>query len=78
MSQLYTPPSTIDGISRLAKNIRKERGIKHTSALDIAATRAGFQNFKNAKRELSSQGPSTDLQPLYLTVYWPDRDARQS
>lgn len=74
MSQPYTPPSTIAGICRLAKTIRRERGIKHTIALDAAAKIAGFENFKHAKRQLSLHVPST-LVPLYLTAYWDDRGA---
>jgi len=67
-------PSTILGISRLAKKIGRERGIKHTVALDVAAHISGYQNFKHAQRRLSSQAVSRTLQPLYLTVYWHDRD----
>lgn len=37
MNPSYTAPSTILGISRLAKKIGRERGIKHTIALDVAA-----------------------------------------
>lgn len=75
MSQSYTPPSTIAGISRLAKAIRRERGIKHMLALEAAAKIAGFENFKHAKRQLSFPGASSTLQSLYLTVYWDDRDS---
>lgn len=75
MSQPYTPPSTIAGISRLAKAIRRERGIKHTLALEAAAKIAGFENFKHAKRQLSFPGAPSTLQSLYLTVYWDDRDS---
>lgn len=75
MSQSYTPPSTIAGISRLAKTIRRERDIKHTLALEAAAKIAGYQNFKHAKRQLSSVDTFDILPPLYLTAYWHDRDA---
>lgn len=72
MNPSYTAPSTILGISRLAKKIGRERGIKHTIALDVAAKISGYQNFKHAQRGLASQ--AVVRQPLYLTVYWHDRD----
>lgn len=76
MNQSYTPPSTIAGISRLAKTIRRERGIKHTLALDQAAQIAGFQNHKHAKRQFALVTPLEPRQSLYLTVYWHDREAQ--
>lgn len=75
MSQTYTPPSTIPGISRLAKSIRQQRGIKHTQALEAAAKVAGFQSFKHAKRVLSASATADTLVPLFLTVFWHDREA---
>ncbi|HBO94750.1 MAG TPA: hypothetical protein DD667_15820 [Gammaproteobacteria bacterium] len=74
MNPLYIVPSTLRGISRLAKKIVRERGIKHTIALDVAAQISGYQNFKHARRRLASQAEPIVLQPLYLTVYWHDRD----
>lgn len=74
MIQSYIAPNTVRGISRLAKKIVHERGIKHTAALDVAAQNSGYQNFKHAQRALASQAESLVLQPLYLTVYWHDRD----
>lgn len=76
MSQTYTPPSTLPGITRLAKSLSRERGIKHTHALEAAAKIAGYENFLHAKRQLALAGSSTDFQPLYLTVYWRDVEAR--
>lgn len=74
MDQSYTPPSTITGISRLAKAIGRDRGIKYTLALDQAAQIAGFQNHKHAKRQLALVAPAVPLQSLYLTVYWHNRE----
>jgi hypothetical protein len=65
MSQTYTPPSTILGISRLAKSIRQQRGIKHTQALEAAARVAGFQSFKHAKRALSASATADTLVPAF-------------
>ena len=49
-------PSTIDGIKRLAKSIKKDRGIAHTLALDEAARLAEFENFRHARNMLLSDG----------------------
>lgn len=76
MSQAYTPPNTLPGISRLAKSLSRERGIKHTHALDAAAKIAGYENYLHAKRQLAIAVSSTDTHPLYLTVYWRDVESR--
>lgn len=76
MNQSYTPPSTLPGISRLAKAIRRDRGIKYTQALEVAARISGFENFKHAQRQLSHAQPA--LQPLHLTVYWRDHRAERT
>lgn len=49
-------PSSLDGIKRLAKAIKADKGLLHARALDEAATLAGFQNFAHAKRALGSKG----------------------
>ena len=38
-------PSTIGGIKRLAKQIKKAKSVPHHEALDIAARNAFFENF---------------------------------
>ncbi|MDH4874416.1 hypothetical protein [Pseudomonas sp. BN515] len=47
-------PTTLVGIKRLAKTIKKAKGILHAQALDEAAKQAGYQNFRHAQRALSS------------------------
>lgn len=49
----YVPPSTLDGIKRLAKKIKKDRAIKHIEALDVASRLSGYQNFRNAQHALA-------------------------
>lgn len=71
MSGIYIPPSTADGIKRLATSIKRERGIRHHAALDLAAQRAGYQNFRHAQRQLPQVGAST--YPIFLTAYWRTR-----
>ncbi len=78
MNQSYTPPSTLSGISRLAKKLRNERGIAYKEALEIAARIAGCENHAHAKRQLANRALPSQLVPLYLTVYWKDLDNRSS
>jgi hypothetical protein len=67
-------PSTMDGIKRLANSIKVERGIKHISALEVAAKIAGFQNFKHAQNVLNNGGPPPG-HLVYLTAYWRDKSS---
>ncbi len=81
MSSEAIRPSTLDGIKRLAKLLKVERGIKHLRALDDAAQAAGFQNFRHASnvlRTVSKPGLSRPAHRLYLTAYWKDREAGAS
>lgn len=41
-------PTTIVGIKRLAKQIKKTKNIKLHKALDLASQAAGFDNYKHA------------------------------
>ncbi len=78
MSQSFIPPSTLSGISRLAKKIRNERGIAHKEALEVVACIAGFENHAHAKRQLADRASALNLVPLYLTVYWHDQNDREA
>lgn len=80
MSSEAIRPSTLDGIKRLAKSIKVDRGIQHIRALDDAAQSAGFQNFKHARNVLNDGIDRPNARPchrlrLYLTVYWRDKEA---
>jgi hypothetical protein len=76
MSSEAIRPSTLDGIKRLAKSLKVERGIQHIRALDDAAQAAGFQNFRHASKVLSTAASkAARLRPGYrtfLTAYWKD------
>lgn len=48
-------PSSMEGIKRLAKRIKREREISHSDALNEAAKIAGFQNFRHATNAFKSQ-----------------------
>ncbi|MFK8402414.1 DUF5623 domain-containing protein [Pseudomonas sp. BGr12] len=70
MVTLATPPSTLDGIKRLAKAIKREFGITHHDALEEAARKAGFQNFLHAKRAIAKAPAQSYI--AFVTVYWKD------
>ena len=46
--------TTLAGIKRAAKAIKRERGISHAKALDAAAHAAGYQNFRHAQNSMAS------------------------
>lgn len=67
-------PMTLDGVKSLAAQLRKEQGIKHSSALDRAAKAANCANFKHAQRILP-KGRATRSRPyVLLTIYWRDKE----
>lgn len=68
MSSFTAGPSTVDGIKRLAKTIKRERNIPHHLALDLAARKAGYQNIRHAQDQLARQ--TSALYTAYLTAYW--------
>lgn len=45
-------PTTVDGIKRLAKQIKKANNGPHHEALDAAAKQAGFDNYRHALNKL--------------------------
>lgn len=72
-------PSTLAGISRLAKAIRKQDQITHLAALEIAAQRAGYQNYQHARHALNRDQaplPSQLVHSIYLSAYWRDTSTK--
>lgn len=67
MTSLYTPPSTLDGIKRRAKAIKRDRSVPHHQALDFAAHEAGYENIRHAQAVLARTAPEATI---YLTCYW--------
>lgn len=49
------PPTTLEGVKRLAKRLKRENGITHTRALNRAAEQAGFIDFDDARRKLADR-----------------------
>ncbi|MBT2185963.1 DUF5623 domain-containing protein [Sphingobium sp. H33] len=69
-------PTTLDGVKSLATQLRKDQGIKHSEALDIAARAANCTNFRNAQKVLPAQGSPHERPYVLLTIYWCDKDKR--
>jgi len=65
-------PSTIEGVKSLAAQLRKEKGIKHSHALDLAAKQADYANFKHARNALPERGTGAGEPYVLLTIYWSD------
>ncbi|CAN5121984.1 hypothetical protein BH10PSE1_BH10PSE1_13870 [soil metagenome] len=68
-------PTTLKGIKDLAKTLKKAQGLQHARALDQAAVRAGYQNFKHARNRLGDRTPAPAPQasfPTWVTVAWRD------
>ena len=47
-------PTTLIGIKRLAKHLKKERGLEYAKALDEASRQSGFQDFRHARAQLEN------------------------
>ncbi len=69
-------PTTLDGVKRLAKQIKKTKRIKHSDALDLAAKSAECMNFRHAQRALPINGPAHTKPYVFLTIYWDDQARR--
>ena len=46
-------PTTLDGIKRLAKAIKRDTGLQHAKALEAAAAQAGYPSFHAARAALA-------------------------
>ena len=66
-------PTTLSGVKSLASDIRKERGVKHLTALDMAAKAANCENYRHAQRILPAGGDAGGGHYVLLTAYWRDK-----
>lgn len=74
MSSISAVPSTLDGVKRLAKTIKREQVVPHHEALELAAKRAGYQNYRHALSQLSHKARTArPTYPIYLSAYWAQR-----
>ena len=69
-------PSTIGGIKRYARQIKKKYNIRYLKALDIAAQSASFENFTHARKQLQNSNTFKSGHQLFFTVYWYDRESQ--
>jgi len=69
-------PKTLSGLKSLASEIRKDRGVKHSTALDLAAKASNFENFRHARRVLPSGRLGADHPYVLLTAYWRDKTGK--
>ncbi len=49
-------PTTIPGVKRLAKQIKKRDGVRYMKALEAAARQAGFSTYHEASTRLAEAG----------------------
>jgi len=71
-------PSTLVGIKRLAKHRKRDLHISHTEALDVAASLAGYSNYRHARNQLANLAPlkaasAGQRSPIWITAYWRDK-----
>ena len=68
-------PSTIGGIKRHAKQLKKANEVPHHEALDLAARNASYENFAHARNQIQSLNSTNSGYQLFFTVYWSDRNS---
>jgi hypothetical protein len=71
---MATQFSTIDGLKRAAKKVKRETGMSHTQALEHVARAGGFQNFIHASRNIGDL-PNPPRFAVTISQYWFDRKA---
>lgn len=69
-------PTTLVGVKRLAKQLKKTRSIKYADALELAAKSADCMSFRHAQRTLPMRGFGFSKPYVLLTIYWHDKDSR--
>jgi hypothetical protein len=73
-------PSSLSGLKRLAKSIRRQQEIPHFQALNQAAQNCGYQDYHHARRVMerlrACDLPSKRSNSIYLSAYWRDRSAK--
>lgn len=73
MLNQHIQPSTIGGIKRHAKQLKKANGIPHHEALDTAARKASFENYAHACNQLQNSKTIKTDNTLFFSVYWYDQ-----
>ena len=62
MEESFTTPSSLESLKRHAKQLKKEHGIKHHAALEMAAILAGFGSFRHfcSQESVDSRSPKRE------------------
>lgn len=47
--------TTVNGLKRRAKQIKRSQNICHSQALDVAAQESGYNNYKEALAKMANQ-----------------------
>lgn len=64
-------PTSLRGIKRLARQVGRSAGLRHSEALKVAANAASFVNFEHARGALTKQDDMGNVgYRLFLTYYW--------
>ncbi|PLX41630.1 MAG: hypothetical protein C0605_05430 [Hyphomicrobiales bacterium] len=66
-------PTTLTGVKRLAKQLKKTKSITHSEALELASKSANCVSFHHAQRTLPVRSASHSSPYVLLTIYWSDR-----
>lgn len=66
-------PTTLTGVKRLAKQLKKTKSITHSEALELAAKSANCASFHHAQRTLPVRSASHSSPYVLLTIYWRNR-----
>ena len=67
-------PTTLKGVKRLAKDLKKTEDVSYSRALDLAAKSANCENFHHAQRTLPLRVAGNDTPYVLLTIYWSDKE----
>ena len=67
-------PTTLTGVKRLAKQLKKMQGITHADALELAAKSANCVSFHHAQQTLPMRSAWCSSPYVLLTIYWSDKD----
>ncbi|MCB1455827.1 MAG: DUF5623 domain-containing protein [Nitratireductor sp.] len=67
-------PKSLIGIKRLATELRTKVGTKHAEALDTAAKFAGYENYREARKDLLTAHQIGCGSSVLLTRYWIDEN----
>ncbi len=73
MSLESVRPTTISGIKRLASQLGKRDGIRHTAALETAARQAGFPSYHQARSQLAVAPAVRPTNEAFISICWIER-----